>query len=171
MSLFWFVGRTVVGPTTWMNACCRDRRKLKLECTDRIGNRELDHGGICRRGGRSCRSPGPLHSTSVTADARFPTRKIGKVVAVPAFCRPDSADRKLEARCSSRYACVWARVPEYEQRPRWGIDGWSAVVGAEGWGKRWIWNRGDGFEIKEEEYHRKVRGKREMGREAGKRIH
>ena len=46
----WFVGRTVVGPTSWMNACCRDRQKLKPERTDRIGNRELDHGGICRRG-------------------------------------------------------------------------------------------------------------------------
>ena len=75
MSWFWFVGRTVVGPTSRMNACCRDRRKLKPERTDRIGNRELDHGGICRRGGRSCSSPGPPHPTSVTADAWFPTRE------------------------------------------------------------------------------------------------
>ena len=46
VSLFWFVGRTEVGPTSWMNACWHDRRKLKPECTDRRGNRELGHGDI-----------------------------------------------------------------------------------------------------------------------------
>ena len=29
-----------------MSACWHDRRKLKPECTDRIGNRELGHGDI-----------------------------------------------------------------------------------------------------------------------------
>ena len=43
VSLFWFVGRTVVGSTSKMGACWCDRRKLKSECTDRISNRELDH--------------------------------------------------------------------------------------------------------------------------------
>ena len=110
-----------------MNACCRDRRELKPERTDRLGSWELDHGGICRRGGRSCSSPGPPHPTSVTADAWFPTRMTGKVVAVPAWrprgelpvvCQSGSADRRREARCSSQYGCVWAPVPEHEQRPR-----------------------------------------------------
>ena len=140
VSLFWFVGRTVVGPTSRMSACWHDRRKLKPECTDRINNRELSHGDICRRGGRSYSSPGPPHSTSATADAWLPTQMIGTVVAVPTW-RPrgelpivyqsDNADRKWEARCSNRYVCVWVRVPEHEQRPRWGIDGWFAVVGPE----------------------------------------
>ena len=139
VSLFWFVGRTEVGPSSWMSACWHDRRKLKPECTDRIGNRELGHGDICRRVGRSYSSPGPPHPTSATADAWPPTQMIGTVVAVPSW-RPrgelpvvyqsDNADRKRGARCSNRYACVWVRVPEHEQRPWWGIDGWFAVAGA-----------------------------------------
>ena len=43
LQLFLFVGRTTVGPTSKMSACWHDRRKLKPECTDRIGSRELDH--------------------------------------------------------------------------------------------------------------------------------
>ena len=139
MSWFWFVGRTAVGPTSWTYACCRDRRKLKPECSDRISNRELDHGGICRRGGRSCSSPGPPYPTSVTADAWFPTQMIGKIVAVPAWqrrdelhvvCQSGSADRRRVARCSRQYGNVWAPVPEHEQRQWWEIDGWFEVVGA-----------------------------------------
>ena len=108
VSLFWFVGRTEVGPSSWMSACWHDRRKLKPECTDRIGNRELDHGDTCRQVGRSYSSPGPPHPTSATADAWPPTQMIGTVVAVPSW-RPrgelpvvklyqsDNADRKRGA--------------------------------------------------------------------------
>ena len=46
VSLFWFVGRTVVGPTSRMSACWHGRRKLKPECTDQINYRELGHGDI-----------------------------------------------------------------------------------------------------------------------------
>ena len=112
VSLFWFVGRTEVGPTSWMSVCWHDRRKLKPECTDRIGNRELGHGDICS-------SPGPPHPTSATADAWPPTQMIGTVVAVPTW-RPrgelpivyqsDNADRKRGARCSNRYSCVLVPV-------------------------------------------------------------
>ena len=69
VSLFWFVGCTVVGPTSRMSACWHCRRKLRPECTDRINNRELGHGDICRQGGRSYSSPGPPRLTSATADA------------------------------------------------------------------------------------------------------
>ena len=82
VSLFWFVGRTVVGSTSRMSACWHDRRKLKPECTDRMNNQELGHGDTCRRGGRSRSSPGPPHPTSATADAWLPTQMIGTVVAV-----------------------------------------------------------------------------------------
>ena len=136
VSLFWFVGRTEVGPTSWMSACWHDRLKLKPECTDRIGNRELGHGDICRRGGRFYSSPGRPRPTSAAADAWPPKQMTGTVVEVPTW-RPrgelpvvyqsDNADRKRGARCSNRYACVWVRVPEHEQRPWWGIDGWFAV--------------------------------------------
>ena len=124
-----------------MSACWHDRRKLKPECTDRIGNRELGHGDICRRGGRSYSSPGPPRPTSATADAWPPTQMIGTVVAVPTW-RPrgelnipvvyqsNNADRTRGALCSNRYACVCVRVPEHEQRPWSGIDGWFAVAGA-----------------------------------------
>ena len=115
VSLFWFVGRTVVGPASRMSACWHGRRKLRPECTGQINNRELGHGDICRRGGRSCSSPGPPHPTSATADAWPPSQMIGTVVGVPTW-RPrgelpvvyqsDNADRKRGARCSSRYACV-----------------------------------------------------------------
>ena len=80
VSLFWFVGRTVVGPTLRMSTCWHGRRKLKPECTDRINNRELGRGDICKRGGRSYSSPGPPHPTSATVDAWPPTRMIGTVV-------------------------------------------------------------------------------------------
>ena len=139
VSLFWFVGRTEVGPTSWMSACWHDRRKLRPECTDRIGNRELGHGNICRRGGRFYISPVRPCPTSVTADAWPPKQMIGMVVEVPTW-RPrgelpvvyqsDNADRKQGARCSKRYACVWVRELEHEQRPWWEIDGWFAVAGA-----------------------------------------
>ena len=86
-------------------------------------------------------SPGPPLPTSATSDAWLLTQMIGTVVAVsawrplrefPVFCQSDNADRKREARCSSRCTCVWARVSEYEQRPRWGIDRWFTVVGVGG---------------------------------------
>ena len=138
VSLFWFVGRTV-SPTSRMSACWHGRRKLRPECTDQINNRKLGHGDICRRGGRSYSSPGPPSPTSATADAWPPTQMIGTVVAVPTW-RPrgelsvvyqsDNADRKQGDCCSNRYACVWVRVQEREQRPRWGTDRWFAVVGA-----------------------------------------
>ena len=85
VSLFWFMGRTVVSPTSRMSACWHGRRKLRPECTDRINNRELGHGDICRRGGRSYSSPGPPRPTSATADAWPPTQMIGMVVAVPTW--------------------------------------------------------------------------------------
>ena len=84
VSLFLFVGRTAVGPTSKMSISWHDRRKLKPECTDRIGNRELDRGDICRRGGQSCSSPGLLHPTSATAGAWFLSQMIGTAAAVPA---------------------------------------------------------------------------------------
>ena len=83
--LFWLAGRIVVGPALKMSACWCDRRELKPECTVRIGNRGLDHWGICRQGGRSCSSPGPPHPTSAAADAWLPTQMIGTVAAVPAW--------------------------------------------------------------------------------------
>ena len=138
--LFWFMGHTFVGPTSRMSACWHDWRKLKPECTDRIGNWELDHGNLCRQGGRSHSSPGPPHPTSATVDAWLPTQMIGTVVAVsawwtrrelPVVCKSDNADRKRVARYSSWYACVWARIPEHELRPQWWIDGWLVVVGVE----------------------------------------
>ena len=132
VSSFLFEGHTVVGQTSRMRACWHDRRKLKPECTDRIGNQELDHGGICRPGGRSYSSPGLPHLTSATADAWLPTQMIDTAAAVPAWqprgglprvCPSGNADRKRAARYSSWYEYVWAPVPEHEQRPRWGIDG------------------------------------------------
>jgi len=98
-------------------------------------NRELD---ICRQGGRSFSSSSPPHPMSATADARLPTQMIGTVAAVLPWrqcrelhvvCQSDNADRKREACCSSRYKGVQVPVPEHEQRPWRGINGWFAVVG------------------------------------------
>ena len=85
VSLFWFVGHKVVGLTSRMSACWDGRRKWKPECTDRIGNRELGHRDICRRGGRFYSSPGRPCPTSATADAWPLTQMIGTVVAVPTW--------------------------------------------------------------------------------------
>ena len=103
VSVFWFVGLTIVGPASRMSACWHRRRKLRPECTGRINNRELGHRDICRREGRSYSSHGPPRPTSATAYACPPTQMIGTVVAVPTW-RPrgelpvvyqsDNADRK-----------------------------------------------------------------------------
>ena len=74
-----------------MSACCRDRRKLNPKCTDRIGNWELDNGGIFIQGGQFCSSPGPHPTTTTAADVWLPTQLIGTVVAVPAW-RPSAVN-------------------------------------------------------------------------------
>ena len=115
VSLFLFVGRTAVGPTSKMSACWHDRRKLKPECSDQIGNWKLDRGDICKQGGQSCSSLGLPHPTSATANAWLLSQMIGMAAAVPAWrprgelpvvCRSDSVDRKREVSYSSRYAYV-----------------------------------------------------------------
>ena len=135
--MFWFVGRTGVGPTSWMSACWCDQRTL-TECTDRIGNWELDHGDIVDEEADLIVHP-VHHIQPVQLPMHDFRHMIGMVCAVPAWqprkelpvvCQWDNADRKRAARSSSQYKCGWAPVPEHEQRPRWGIDGWFAVVGA-----------------------------------------
>ena len=71
--------------------------KLRSECTDRINNRELGHGDICRRGGQSYSSPGPPRPTSATVDAWPLTQMIGMVVAVPTW-RPHGELPELKLR-------------------------------------------------------------------------
>ena len=56
-----------------MSACWHGRRKLRPECTDRINNRELGHGDICRRGGRSYSSPG--HTLLQVWSSSFPASR------------------------------------------------------------------------------------------------